>query len=116
MYDAIIVGCRCAGAATARLLAQKGHSVLVVDRAHFPSDTVSTHCVTFGGVVQLRRWGLLDRVIATNVPFVPSFTLTIGPTEFRDPLPVEEGTGTVSPRRTVLDKLLVDAAVEAGAE
>jgi flavin-dependent dehydrogenase len=116
MYDAIIVGSRCAGAATARLLAEKGHDVLMVDRAHFPSDTVSTHCVTFGGVVQLRRWGLLDRVIATNVPFVPSFTLTIGPNEFRDPLGVEEGTGTVSPRRTVLDKLLVDAAVEAGAE
>jgi flavin-dependent dehydrogenase len=116
MYDAIIVGSRCAGAATARLLAQKGHRVLMVDRAHFPSDTVSTHCVTPGGVLQLRRWGLLDRVVATNVPFVVPFTLTIGANEFRDPLPIEEGMGTVSPRRTVLDKLLVDAAVEAGAE
>jgi flavin-dependent dehydrogenase len=116
MHDAIIVGSRCAGSSTARLLAQKGHQVLMVDRAHFPSDTVSTHCVTLGGVIQLRRWGLLEPVLATNVPFVPSFTLTIGPTEFHDPLPVEEGTGTVSPRRTVLDKLLVDAAVEAGAK
>jgi flavin-dependent dehydrogenase len=116
MYDAIIVGSRCAGSSTARLLAEKGHEVLMVDRAHFPSDTVSTHCVTLGGVIQLQRWGLLDRVLATNVPFVPSFTLTIGPNEFHDPLPVEEGAGTVSPRRIVLDKLLVDAAVEAGAE
>src|SRR5437763_909278 len=65
MYDAIIVGSRCAGASTARLLAQKGRRVLMVDRAHFPSDTVSTHCVTIGGVIQLRRWGLLDRVLAT---------------------------------------------------
>src|SRR5437588_3489142 len=116
MYDAIIVGSRCAGAASARLLAQKGHRVLMVDRAHFPSDTVSTHCVTFGGVTQLRRWGLLDRVLATNVPWVPAFTLTIGPNELRDPLPVDDEMGTVSPRRTVLDKLLVDAAVEEGAE
>jgi flavin-dependent dehydrogenase len=116
MYDAIIVGSRCAGSSTGRLLAEKGHRVLMVDRAHFPSDTVSTHCVTLGGVIQLRRWGLLERVLATNVPFVPSFTLTIGPHVFDDPLPVEEGTGTVSPRRTVLDKVLVDAAVEAGAE
>lgn len=116
MYDAIIVGSRCAGSSTARLLAEKGHDVLMVDRTHFPSDTVSTHCVTFGGVVQLRRWGLFDRVLATNVPFVPSFTLTIGPLELADPIPIEEGVGTVSPRRTVLDKLLVDAAVETGAE
>jgi flavin-dependent dehydrogenase len=114
VYDAIIVGSRCAGSSTARLLAEKGHRVLMVDHAHFPSDTVSTHCVTLGGVIQLRRWGLLDRVLATNVSFVPSFTLTIGPNEFHDPLPVEDGTGTVCPRRTVLDKLLVDAAVEAG--
>ena len=116
MYDAIIVGSRCAGASTARLLAQKGRRVLMVDRAHFPSDTVSTHCVTIGGVIQLRRWGLLDRVLATNVPWVPAFTLTIGPNELRDPLPVDEDMGTVSPRRTVLDKLLVDAAIEEGAE
>src|ERR1700683_3227113 len=116
MYDAIIVGSRCAGSSTGRLLAEKGHRVLLVDRSHFPSDTASTHCVTLGGVIQLRRWGLLERVLATNVPFVPSFTLTIGPHVFDDPLPVEEGTGTVSPRRTVLDKVLVDAAVEAGAE
>lgn len=116
MYDAIIVGSRCAGSSTARLLAEQGHNVLMVDRAHFPSDTVSTHCVTFGGVVQLRRWGLLERVLATNVPFVSSFTLTIGPVELADPIPIEEGVGTVSPRRTVLDKVLVDAAVETGAE
>ena len=44
-YDAIIVGARCAGSPTAMLLARKGYRVLVVDRATFPSDTVSTHVV-----------------------------------------------------------------------
>ena len=42
-YDAIVVGARCAGSPTAMLLARKGYRVLVVDRATFPSDTVSTH-------------------------------------------------------------------------
>jgi len=116
MHDVIVVGSRCAGAATARLLAQSGHSVLMLDRAHFPSDTVSTHCVTQGGVTQLRRWGLMDRVLGTNVPWVPGFTLTIGPNEFPNPMGDDPAMGTVSPRRTVLDKLLVDAAIEAGAE
>jgi flavin-dependent dehydrogenase len=116
MYDVIVVGARCAGSTTARLLAQQGRRVLIVDRAQFPSDTVSTHCITPGGVTQLRRWGLLDRVLATNVPKVYSFCLTIGPSEIRDPFGVSEEQVTVSPRRTVLDKLLLDAAAEAGAE
>jgi flavin-dependent dehydrogenase len=34
-YDVVVVGARCAGAATARLLAQSGVNVLVVDRAEF---------------------------------------------------------------------------------
>ena len=42
MYDAIIIGARCAGAPTAMLLARKGHRVLLVDKATFPSDTMST--------------------------------------------------------------------------
>ena len=42
-YDAIIVGARCAGSPMAALLARKGYRVLVVDKATFPSDTVSTH-------------------------------------------------------------------------
>ena len=44
-YDVIVVGARCAGSPTAMLLARKGYRVLVVDRATFPSDTISTHVV-----------------------------------------------------------------------
>ena len=40
--DFIVVGMRCAGSPTAMLLARKGYRVLAVDRARFPSDTVST--------------------------------------------------------------------------
>jgi len=56
-YDAIIVGARCAGSPTAMLLARKGYRVLVVDRATFPSDTVSTHVVQPLGVAALARVG-----------------------------------------------------------
>src|SRR5437763_7627685 len=112
MYDAIIVGARCAGSATAMLLARAGHRVLVVDRATFPSDTLSTHCITPGGVTQLQRWGLFDVVVATNTPHITKAELTLGAMT----LPAEHPTGWINPRRTVLDKLLVDAARHAGAE
>jgi FAD binding domain len=67
-YDAIIVGARCAGATTAMLLAGKGYDVLLVDRASFPSDTVSTHVIHPPGLTALRRWGLLDDLVATGCP------------------------------------------------
>ena len=65
VYDAIIVGARCAGSPTAMLLARKGYRVLVVDRATFPSDTLSSHIVQPSGVAALASWGLLDRLVAT---------------------------------------------------
>ena len=67
-HDVIVVGARCAGAATAMLLAERGHDVLVVDRAVLPSDTISTHSIARGGIVQLQRWGLLDDVLASGAP------------------------------------------------
>jgi flavin-dependent dehydrogenase len=57
-YDAIVVGARCAGSPTAMLLARKGYNVLVVDRATFPSDTLSTHVVHPPGAQALKRWGV----------------------------------------------------------
>jgi flavin-dependent dehydrogenase len=68
MYDAIVVGARCAGSPTAMLLARKGYRVLLVDRATFPSDTLSTHFIRPSGVVQFKRWGLLERVIDSGCP------------------------------------------------
>jgi 2-polyprenyl-6-methoxyphenol hydroxylase-like FAD-dependent oxidoreductase len=65
-YDVIIVGARCAGASTAMLLAAKGYRVLAVDRATFPSDTISTHLIHPPGVAILERWGVLQRILATG--------------------------------------------------
>src|SRR5690242_14465160 len=79
MYDAIVVGARCAGSPTAMLLARQGYRVLVVDRASFPSDTLSVHYIHQPGIASLKRWGLLDQVIASNCPPVRRQTLDFGP-------------------------------------
>ena len=116
-YDAIVVGARCAGSATAMLLARKGHRVLLVDRAHFPSDTVSTHLIHAPGAAALKRWGLLDQLAATGCPAITTYSFDFGPIVLRGTPPPSDGTGAaLCPRRTVLDKLLLDAAAAAGAE
>ncbi len=116
-YDAIVVGARCAGAPTAMLLARQGYRVLAVDRAHFPSDTVSTHLVHAPGIAALQRWGLLDDVVATGCPAINTYALDFGPFTIAGTPRPEGGISTAyAPRRTVLDKILVDAADRAGAE
>src|SRR5512138_1492745 len=115
-YDVIVVGARCAGSPTAMLLARKGYKVLVVDKASFPSDTLSTHLIHPPGVDALKRWGILDRVTATGCPPIDTYRFDLGRVVLSGKpgtaaMPVSYGT-----RRTVLDKILVDAASEAGAE
>jgi 2-polyprenyl-6-methoxyphenol hydroxylase-like FAD-dependent oxidoreductase len=117
MYDAIVVGARCAGSPTAMLLARQGYRVLLVDRATFPSDTVSTHIVQAPASAALRRWGLLDPVIASGAPPIETYSFDFGPVTITGtPRPADGISTAYAPRRTVLDKILVDAAVDAGAE
>jgi flavin-dependent dehydrogenase len=117
MYDAIIVGARAAGSPTAMLLARKGHRVLLVDRASFPSDTLSTHYVHQPGVARLRRWGLLERLVSTGCPPSRGLVFDVGPFALTGaPLPSDGVAEAYAPRRTVLDALLVEAAAESGAE
>jgi 2-polyprenyl-6-methoxyphenol hydroxylase-like FAD-dependent oxidoreductase len=115
-YNAIIVGARCAGSPTAMLLARKGHRVLLLDRATFPSDTISTHIVHPPGVAALARWGLRDRLVATGCPPIQTYAFDMGPITISGSPGTDDSPVAYCPRRTVLDKLLVDAASEAGAE
>lgn len=116
-YDAIVVGARVAGSPTAMLLARAGHRVLMVDRATFPSDTLSTHVIHVPGVAALARWGLLDELTATGCPPIGRYTFDFGAfTLDGTTAPVEGIDVAYAPRRTVLDTILVDAARDAGAE
>ncbi len=117
MRDAIVIGARCAGATTAMLLARAGHDVLLVDRARFPSEIPHGHFIHRHGPQRLQRWGLLDRVLDTGCPPVRAITMDLGdfPLAGSD-LGVNGVPVGLGPRRAALDQVLVDAAVEAGAE
>jgi 2-polyprenyl-6-methoxyphenol hydroxylase-like FAD-dependent oxidoreductase len=115
-FDAIVVGARCAGSPTAMLLARKGYRVLAVDRATFPSDTVSTHILHPLGVEALSRWGLLDRLAATGCPAIHTYYFDFGAVTLTGAPGTKDAPVAYCPRRTVLDRLLVEAAAQAGAE
>lgn len=131
IYDAVIVGARVAGASTAMLLARRGHRVLLVDRAVFPSDTVSTHFLWPRGTSYLSRWGVLERIRAVT-PMFERMHLTLEGVNLvggvpRDQLAKrftslhEDDASYVtesycSVRRTILDDVLVREAERAGAE
>src|SRR5205823_11432328 len=95
MYDAIVVGARCAGSPTAMLLARQGYRVLLVDKARFPKDTVSTLYIHQPGLACLQRWGLFDRLRATGCPSVGEMSWDIGPVGFRGRAPADDGVADV---------------------
>lgn len=114
--DVVVVGSRVAGSATAMLLARAGHDVVVLDRTRHPSDTLSTHALARGGVVQLARWGLLDDVLATGAPPVRSVAFHSAEGIVRRTVRCTAGIDhLIAPRRHALDPVLVDAAASAGA-
>jgi 2-polyprenyl-6-methoxyphenol hydroxylase-like FAD-dependent oxidoreductase len=116
-YDVIVVGARVAGAATAMLLARQGLRVLAVDRARFPSDTISSHQLQVPGAALLQRWGLLGRLMTAGTPPVRRVRLDADGLVMDGQFPAYDGVDALySPRRTLLDSILVDAAREAGAE
>jgi 2-polyprenyl-6-methoxyphenol hydroxylase-like FAD-dependent oxidoreductase len=116
-YDVLVVGARVAGASTAMLLARAGRRVALVDRAARGSDTLSSHALMRGAVIQLERWGLLDRVIAAGTPVIRTTTFHYGSDIVPIPIQPEPGIdGLYAPRRTVLDPIVADAAGEAGAD
>jgi len=118
MYDVIVVGARCAGASTALLLARRGHRVLLLDRSSFPSDLVlSTHMLWQPGVAKLTEWGLHDKLATSGCPPLTTALFDLGQVALTGHIPpAGDIAAAYSPRRIVLDQILVDAAVKAGAE
>lgn len=116
-YDVLVVGARCAGAATAMLLARNGQRVLAVDHGSYATDTLSTHALMRAGVLQLHRWGVLPRILAAGTPPVRRTSCHYGSEITEVELTAGYGVDALyAPRRTLLDRTLVDAAREAGAE
>jgi 2-polyprenyl-6-methoxyphenol hydroxylase-like FAD-dependent oxidoreductase len=115
-YDVIVLGARCAGSPLAMLLARRGHRVLLVDRAKFPSDTISTHILQPRGVAALKRWGLIDDLVRTGCPPMHTYSFDFGPVTISGTPGIGDTPASYCPRRTVLDALLVNAAANAGVE
>lgn len=116
-FDVIVVGARCAGAATALLLARAGHRVLMIDRGRYGTDTLSTHALMRGAVVQLHRWDVLPAIVASGTSPVRQATFFYGDDAVSVPVKPRDGIEALyAPRRHVLDRLLVDAAIAAGVD
>jgi 2-polyprenyl-6-methoxyphenol hydroxylase-like FAD-dependent oxidoreductase len=98
-YDAIVVGARCAGAATAMLLARRGLSVLLFDRDRRGADTLSTLAMMRAGVLQLRRWGLLEQLRETGAPDIRSTSFVYGDEVITVPIKPRDGVNALAPRR-----------------
>ena len=115
-YDVVIVGARVAGASTAMLLARNGLKVLVVDKSPYGQDTTSSHAVMRPGVLQLARWGVLDRIIESGAPAIRSTTFHYEDETIKVPIKARDGVDALyAARRTTVDAILCDAAWEAGA-
>lgn len=116
-YDVVIVGARAAGAATAMLLARRGLRVLAVDRGAYGADTLSTHALMRAGALQLARWGLLGEIERAGTPAVNRTVFHYDDEVVDVPIKPRDGVPALfAPRRTLLDRVLVDAAVAARAE
>ena len=116
-FDVVVVGARCGGAATALLLARAGARVLLMDKGAYGADTLSTHALMRGAVLQLHRWGVLPAIEMAGTP--PVRVTTFGYSSGTVVIPIESRYGVealYAPRRALLDRTLVDAAVESGAE
>lgn len=113
-YDVIVVGARVAGASLALLLGQRGYRVLLIDRDHFPSDTLSTHYVMQPGIRALKRLGALADVEAVGFRHIIRSRAWIDDCLFEGPIG-PEGDYTLAPRRDALDSILIRHAVERGA-
>jgi menaquinone-9 beta-reductase len=114
-YDVVVVGARPAGAGTALLLARQGARVLMIDRGRYGTDTLSTHALMRAGVLQLARWGVLPRIIAAGTPPVTRATFIYGEDSVPVAIKPRDGVDALyAPRRTVLDRALVDVASDSG--
>lgn len=106
-YDVIVVGTRVAGAILGSLLGRRGHRVLALDRAHFPSDTLSTHFFRAPAFRAFQEMGVLDEVLAVAPKLTVNYNVIDG-IVFPEPVDrPEDYPFYMSVRRITLDNILV---------
>src|SRR5688572_18827543 len=116
-YDAIVVGVRCGGSIVGGQLARAGWKVLVVDKATFPSDTISTHFMFPNTLERLDSLGILERIHAKHsVPGLLLRWTILGHALLTEWTPVGPHATGICVRRISLDQILVEWAGDAGAE
>ncbi|MEZ0110976.1 flavin-dependent dehydrogenase [Catenulispora sp. EB89] len=117
MYDVVVIGARCAGSPTAMLFARQGYRVLLLEKARFPQDTLSSHYIHQPGVALLDAWGLLDDLRKAGCQPIDHQSYEAPGVRIDGfSLPVEGHRTTYAPRRFVLDPILAAGAVAAGVD
>jgi len=112
-YDVIVVGARVAGSSLAYYLAQQGFKVLLLDRASFPSDSLSTHNVFSNTLAAFKEMGVLDDLLATGAPLYRRSLFNLEGAEIDGLFPETDGIqGCLCVRRKYLDAILHRKAKE----
>ena len=109
--DVVIVGGGPAGSATALLLAREGVAVRIVERARFPRRKVCGEYLNAGAVEALDRFGVLAAVRGASAPLRGVRLVPDGAPDVTLPF----RRASLACAREVLDAILLDAAVGAGA-
>ncbi|GGC97069.1 FAD-dependent oxidoreductase [Thalassobacillus devorans] len=105
-YDVIIVGARAAGASLGILLGRQGKKVLLIDKAAFPSDTLSTHHLSH--LNYLKQLGVLEEIEKGGLRKITRMRTYIGDSLMEGP----RQSYTMAPRRDFLDYTLLKHALE----
>ena len=119
-YDVVVIGGGPAGATVSALLAEQGHSVVVLERGTIPRFHVGESLIpeTYWS---LQRLGLIDKLKASSFP--KKFSVQFVSDGWKESAPFyfdmhnsHESSQTWQVERADFDKMLLDNAVEKGAQ
>ena len=118
VFDIVVVGARIAGSVVATKLGKSGINVLMIDKASFPSSTLSTYFFRAGRAVRvLAELGVLPEVLALDPPHLIQWYMYLNNAVTAAPNPIEPAGKIdfdLSVRREPLDDILVRRAKRCG--
>ncbi|HYI37322.1 MAG TPA: NAD(P)/FAD-dependent oxidoreductase [Thermoleophilaceae bacterium] len=115
--DIVIVGGRCAGSVLALRLARAGARVVMIDREELGSDTLSTHALFPHAIARLDSLGVLAPLLERHeVPWSRYCMRVLGHEVIGTFTPVDGFDRMIAPRRPALDRVLGEAAIDAGVD